>query len=239
MKRTFIFIIALTMCVTAVFAKDYKVAIFQLPVSDSFVNMFKALEEVTGNTFTTEVVPPARGIYLIQNNQTDVMFPATKSTDPKKNGAQIYDYSGAKVYQMIFVLYYNKGKPISVQDLTAGNKKGYKVETTASLANLFEFAPVLTTAIDASLKRVDSASIDGLIYPQDSADPILKTLGLKNIARALYSANDITFGLPKGQAGGELDKILADGVAKLKANGKLNKVLEASLAASVYNNWQP
>ncbi len=239
MKRIFLLIIVVALCGTAVFAKDYKVAVYQLPVSDSFVNLFKALGEVTGNSFKTEVVPPARGIYLIENNQTDIVFPATKSTDSKKNLAQNFDYSGAKVYQMIFVLFANKAKPISVQDLTSGNKKGYKVETTASLSKLFEFTPIPTTAIDASLKRVDSGAVDGLIYTQDSADPVLKTLGLKNIVRSLYSTNDITFGLPKGQAGGELDKILIDGIAKLKADGRLNKIIEASLTSSVYNNWQP
>jgi ABC-type amino acid transport substrate-binding protein len=243
MKRTrlaiCVFFMCALICTTGVFAADFKVAVLQLPVSESFVNLIKALGEVTGNTFATEVVPPSRGIYLIENKEVDAMFPATKSTDPKKNLAQNFDYASTKAYQMIFVLYANKGEPVGSLELRNGNQKNYKVETTASLAKLFEFTPLVTTSIEASLKRVESGAIDGLIYPQDSADPPLRTLGLKNIVRSLYSTNDITFALQKGQAGGGLDKILSEGVAKLKASGRLNKIIEASIANSVYNNWQP
>ena len=89
--------------------------------------------------------------------------------------------------------------------LKNGNPKNYQVETTGSLAGLFEFKPVITPGAETSLKKVDAGRVDGLIYAQEVTDPLVKTLGLKRIVRSLYSLNDITFGLQKGQSGSVLD----------------------------------
>lgn len=220
-------------------AKEYSVAVYQIPISDSLVNLFKAIEEATNNTFNVQLVPPARGSYLIENNQIDIILPATMSNDPKKVSLVNFDYSTAKVYQMVFVLYMNKNKPVDITILKKGNSKDYKVETTGSLAQMFEFQPLQTTNLEASLKKVEDGAIDGLLYAQDVGDLLLKKLGYKNIQRKLYSTNDIAFGIKKGTAGGELDKVLSDGIKKLKNNGKLNQILDVCIKNSKYDNWQP
>jgi polar amino acid transport system substrate-binding protein len=239
MRKTLVLICVLLLCGWAAFAKDYTVAILQLPTAEAYVNLFKAISEVTKNNFTTQLVPPARAVAELENKKADVLFPATKSTDPQKNAARSYDLSTAKVYSMVFVLYTNKSKPIDIAQLKSGNPNKYQVETTASLAGLFEFRPIVTTSTEFSLKKVDIARIDGLIYAQEVADPQVKEFGLKRIARSLYSLNDITFGLQKGQSGSELDKVLVDGIAKLKASGRLNTILEGPMKNSIYNDWQP
>jgi len=220
-------------------AKEYSVAIYQLPTSDAFVNLFKVMGETTNNSFNTQIVPPARGVYLIENNQVDIVFPATVSSDPKKTALSKFDYSTVKVFKAVFVLYMNKNKLIDITELKNGNPRKYKIETTGSLAQLFEFQSLITTSLEASLKKVEESSIDGLLYAQEAGDPMLKNLGLKNILRKLYSTNDIAFGIKKGSVGGEIDKMLLEGVLKLKNSGKLNQIIAVSIKNSIYDNWQP
>jgi polar amino acid transport system substrate-binding protein len=220
-------------------AKDYKVAIFQLPTAESFTELFKAVGEATNNDFEIQIVPPARGVYLIENKLADIFFPATISGDQKKQAGLKFDYSTARVFKAVFVLYTNKNKPVDIGELKKGNPKNYQIETTSSLADLFEFQPLQTTSLEASLKKVDAGTIDGLLYAQEAGDPFLKKLGLKNINRKLYSKNDISFGIQKGSKGTEIDKMLTDGVEKLRANGKLNQIIAISIKNSEYDDWQP
>jgi len=220
-------------------AKDYKASVYQLPTSDTYVALLKAVAEATNNTITIEVVPAARGLYLVENNQSDFSLPATISNDPKKIAILKFDYSSAMLYKTTFVLYTNKTKKVDIANLKSGNSNKYKIETTASLAELFEFETLPSTNIEGSLKKVDNGTIDGFIYSQTSGDKTLKELGLKNIKRELYSKNDLSFAINKGKKGGDADKMLIDGIAKLKANGKFEQIMGALIKSAEYNDWQP
>ncbi len=89
------------------------------------------------------------------------------------------------------------------------------------------------------LKRVGAGLIDGLIVAQTTGDPVLKALGLKNIKRQLWNEYEEAFSIKKGTVGGEVDKMLSDGVAKLKASGELDKMTADMAKASKYQEWQP
>jgi ABC-type amino acid transport substrate-binding protein len=221
------------------FAKEYKVAIMQLPTSESFASFFKAIGDATNNTFDIQIVPPARAIYLIENKQVDIIFPATVSNDSKKQDSSSYVYSIARVFKAIFVLYSNKAEPIDVEELKKGNIPNYKIETTASLADMFEFKPLTTTNLEGSMIKVGKGTIDGFLYAQEAGDPLLTKLGVQNINRRLYSKNDIAFGIQKGSNETEINKMLNEGVDKLRTNGKLNQILAVSITNSEYNEWQP
>lgn len=223
----------------ALFAADYSAVVIQIPGSEAYVTLFNAIGEVTGKTFDVQVVPPARAAALVENKKADVMFPATKSTDPRKDAQRSIDFSSARVFSMVFVLYTNKSKTIPVGALKNGNPDNFQVETTASLAPLFEFKPVITPSVEATLKKVDAGRADGLIYAQEAGDPQVKSLALSRISRAKYSQNEITFGLQKGQAGGALDKVLVDGIGRLRADGRLDTIIAFALKSGVYDDWQP
>jgi hypothetical protein len=48
------------------------------------------------------------------------------------------------------------------------------------------------------------------------------------------------FGIAKGTRGGALDKMLASGLAKVKASGKYQELMGGILAAGAsYIDWQP
>ena len=140
----------------------------------------------------------------------------------------------------MFVLYYNKNKPVKVEDLKGGNAKGFKIETDNAHIDHFPFPIMGSTSFEASIKKVDSGAIDGFIFAQPSVDAALKRLGLKNVARAYYSTFQIKFIVQKGQGGGPVDKMLTDGMAKIKANGTYDKLMSAyNEGAAQYINWQP
>jgi hypothetical protein len=54
--------------------------------------------------------------------------------------------------------------------------------------------------------------IDGIILSQLTGDAIFKASGLKNIKRQLWYDYIRTFSLQKGARGGEIDKMLAEGI---------------------------
>jgi hypothetical protein len=102
-------------------AKEFKVAVVQLPSSEMNSNFIKALLAETDNTAIIEIVPKARAFYMIENRQTDIVFPSTDVHDPKKPLDLKFDYSSATLYKVCFILCTNKNKNITADELKAGN----------------------------------------------------------------------------------------------------------------------
>jgi ABC-type amino acid transport substrate-binding protein len=237
-----LFLCIFFLCGLTLYANDYKGVVGQLsPLTmETFKNLATSVVEATGNKIAIEIVPPARGIYLIENKQADFYTAIIAITDPKKIADLKYDYSTADTHNVVFVLYTNKKKPIDPADLKKGNPKKYKIETDISLADYFNFNIQTSTNAEGSLKKVDSGSIDGYIFSQPSTDPILKKIGAKNIVRQYYETYNGKFILPKGAKGGEIDKMISDGMAKIRANGKYQEIMGGLLAAGAkYIEWQP
>lgn len=242
MKRFFYFFMALgfLLCLNAIVeAKDYKAAIIQTPTNDIYPVLIQAIARETNNNIEIEIVPSARAINLIENNEVDLICPATENNNPKKSAALKYDFSRVSLFKNPFVLYISKNKNIDIETLKKGNPQKYQIETTASLSDLFEFEPLISFNVEGSFKKVDVGRIDGFIYPQGAGDPVVKRLGLKNIRRQLYSQINVVFGIQKGAKGDEVDKMLTKGIQKLKENGKLDKIIELLLKSSKYDDWQP
>ena len=219
-------------------AKEYKVEVVQLGSTDLYINLAKAVADETKNTFTIEVAPRARAFYLIENNQVDIMLPFTDIQSPKKQNDLKFDNS-IILFKICYVLYTNKNKNITADELKNSNPKNYKIETDTANAGLFEFNAASSSSVEASLTKVDNGSIDGFIFAQPTGDVALKKLGLKNIKRQPYSYYNTNFAIQKGAKGSELDKIINDGIAKLKANGKFDAILGSLIkAGSAYIEWQ-
>jgi hypothetical protein len=222
------------------FAKDYKVAVKQLPmVSDYFVSVIKAIIEASGNVAVIQVVPPARADYLISAKEVDVQFPIIVITDPKRLANLKYDFSTVRTNPVAFVLYSNKSKPVDIDSLRKGNPKKYKIEVDPSRMEDFDYPVIPSTNLEATMQKVASGAIDGAILAQNTGDPILKAQGAKTVARQLWFEFEEAFSIQKGAVGGEVDKMLGMGLEKLKANGKWVKLNGDMAKASKYNNWQP
>ncbi len=213
-------------------------------VSPQAIEVYKAITQAiidtAGKTATLQVLPFARAVYMMETKQADIMSAIVQVPDQKKWATLKFDYSTSSLFNVAFVLYTNKSKPLSVADLKSGNAKGYKLETDAAHTGHFPFAIAASTNIDASLKKVDSGDIDGFIFSQGTTDGVLKRLALKNIHRQYYDTFNGVFLLQKGARGGPLDAMITDGLAKLKANGKFQEIMGAYIqSASKYVEWQP
>jgi polar amino acid transport system substrate-binding protein len=220
-------------------AKDYKVAILQLASSDTYNSLAKAIADETKNNFIIEIVPRSRALYLIENKQTDIVIPYTNIQSAKKQNAIQFDMSNI-LFKVVYVLYTNKSKNITADELKNGNPKNYKIEVDSVLSNSYEFNAMSSTNLEGSLAKIDNGTIDGYITAQFTGDTSLKKLGLKNIARQQYSPYDSAIIIQKGTKDSEIDKMINDGVAKLKANGKFDKIMGALIKSTgTYDNWQP
>lgn len=223
-------------------SQEFKVAVPQLsPLStDSYKALAAAVIEATGAKANIQVMPFARCTYSIENKEVDVVSSIVALPDQKRWAALKYDYSTAEAVKIVFVLFMNKGKAIDVAELKKGNLNGLKLETDSAHTGHFPFAISPSTSVDASLKKVDSGEIDGYIFSQATGDAVLKRLGFKNVKRAYYDTYSGVFLLQKGGRGGELDKRLSDGMAKIKANGKYAQIMGTLVGgASAYQDWQP
>jgi polar amino acid transport system substrate-binding protein len=206
-------------------ANEYKVVVSQLPVADMYSNLLKAIAEETNNTFNIEIVPFSRLGYLIENNLVDICGPLISPKSQIKQNNLKYDLSTSTILEMVFVLYTNKN--INIDELKKGNPKKYYIETEIAHINLFDFECYPSTNIEGSLKKVDIGKIDGYIFAQGSTDMVLKKGDYKNIKRLYYDTFQLKFAIKKGTKGGEIDKILTNGINKIKDNGKYEKIIGA------------
>jgi polar amino acid transport system substrate-binding protein len=239
MRKLLIVLMIFALCSSALFAKDYKAAVKQLPgVSDFFVSSLKAVVEATGNTVTVQIVPPARADYLVSTNEVDIQCPIIVMPDPTKQKNLKYDYSTASTYKIAFVFYCAKNKTIDMGSIKKGNPSKYNIEVDPSRMEEFDFKVIPSSNFEASLKKIESGAIDGAIFAQTIADPILKNLKLKNVKRQLWFEYDNAYSIQKGTRGGEVDKMLVKGIAALKSSGKYDEIFGAIAKASKYDNWQ-
>jgi ABC-type amino acid transport substrate-binding protein len=234
-----ILVCILLLSFTLLSAKEYKAAVKQLPTTDFFTKLLKAVVEATGNTVNIQVVPPARADYLVSTNDVDLQLPMIAIPDVKKQQLLKYDYSTVMLYKNSWVIYTKKDKKIDIDSLRKANPNKYKIEIDPSRTDDFDYPVIPSSNYDASFNKIDSGAIDGLILSQTTGDPILIKSGLKTIKRQFWADFDQCFSIQKGTRGGEVDKMLTDGVNKLKANGTFDKIAGDFIKAAKYSDWQP
>ena len=238
LMRAVLISISLVLGISA-WAQTYKVAIMELPATAVYRDLVSAIAEEAGAKVDIQVVPTARALALVESKAVDIEVPQLISHNPERLRTIQFDYSTEVIYNSAFVLYTNKTKPVDVASLKAGNPKGYVVETDLSNLSSFEFKGAATTSFEASLRKVDSGSVDGFIFSQTTIDPLLKKLGLTNIKRELYDNFQLVCALQKGARGGPADRMLSVGLRKVRANGRFDKIIGPYVAAAKYTDWQP
>jgi polar amino acid transport system substrate-binding protein len=191
MRKVFALAVALAVTVfalVAVSAASYKVVVPQLsPASTAaYSGLVTEVLKAEGVTVTPEIMPFARCIYLMENNQADILYTIIANPDKTKWGKIKFDYSVTETHKIVFVLNSNKNKPVTVNELKTGNARKLKIETDSAHTEYFSFNVLPSTAIDGSLQKIESGQIDGFIFSQASTDAALKRLGLKNIKREYF-----------------------------------------------------
>ncbi|NJL73562.1 MAG: hypothetical protein HC888_19580 [Candidatus Competibacteraceae bacterium] len=189
--------------IPSIFGIDFKVVVPQLsPTStEAYQRLITAVLAETGNTATIQVLPFARCVYLIETKQAQILSEVVAIPDQRKWADLKFDYATSALNPIVFVLYYNRNKPINIADLKAGKASGLKLETETSHVNHFGFPVSPSSNVDGSLKKVDSGDIDGYLFSQGSGDVVLRRLGLKNVRRAFFDTFTGAFVIQKGERG--------------------------------------
>jgi polar amino acid transport system substrate-binding protein len=245
MRKLLILAAALALAATAflaVSATEYKVAVPQLaPASTAaYSSLIKAVLEAEGNTASVEVMPFARCLYLMENRQADILSSIVAVPDKAQWPKLKWDYATVETIKIVFVLYSNKDKPVTVAEIKKGNPRKLKLETDAGHVDHFNFPLDGSSNFGASLQKVANGQIDGFLFSQASGDTALKQLALKNIKREYYDTWSGVFVIAKGTRGGAIDKMLSSGMEKIKKNGKYQEIMGKLVAgASTYIDWQP
>jgi ABC-type amino acid transport substrate-binding protein len=89
------------------------------------------------------------------------------------------------------------------------------------------------------MRKVDAGTIDACVYSQTTGDTALKSAAVKNVKRQLFDNFNQYFALQKGAKNGPVDKMITDGLAKLKASGRVQEIMGDLIKISQYSDWQP
>lgn len=226
----------LMICSPAI-AKQLTVSIAQMPIISEnenkgvLIELIKAIEKEAGVTIKREVVPFARSLDNVINRRVDFHLPLIKN--PDVDAARLdFDFSTESIYEVNFVLYSNKNKPLDINKLSQ-----YKLETDRAHTTYFPFKIEPSVSVESSMKKLEIGRIDGFLFADVAVDPLIKELDLKNIHRTLYKVFEVKIVLPKGERGGDLDRRLSAVVIRIKQNGTHDKIMGPVYKR--YQNWQP
>lgn len=240
MKRALIAFAAMAVIGSGLAAQStYKIALYDVPTVQFYKDLFAEIEKIENVKFDVQVLPLARADYLVATGQVDAQAPHLKPKDPAALAAVKFDFGSVSLFNYSFVLFSNKAKQIDIAELKKGNPKKFVVETDTANVNLYGFAAAPSSSVEASLQKVNDGKIDGYIHSQTTTDPYAKKMSLSNCRRSLFEMYDGTYTLPKGQAGGTLDKLIAGAIKKMKASGRFDQIMGKLIAGQTYVDWQP
>ena len=234
-------IVLLVFIPNVVTAQSYKVVVGDIPGMEPLMKMITTMGDEMNVKIEIIIVPMPRMIYMLESKQADIGAPMLALRNKDKINKLTYDYSTDRTGGGVcFVLYTNKSKPIDVESLKNGNPNNYKIESDATNVNLFDFNTLPSTNVEGSLRKVDAGRIDGYIMGQIGADPVLKSLNLKNVKRQFFETYETVFALPKGSKGSDVDKFISDALKKIKNSKQLyNAFIAPAKQSTVYVDWQP
>lgn len=228
-------------------SKDLKASLALLPgIAESpdkgaYVDLVKAMDEFYGEgNIKIEVNPIKRAQEIVINGQSDFYMPkiVTQYTDIS---ALPYKILEKKIGQVAFVLYSNVNKKLTKEKLDKALEKGggfpYKLESSPSLKDSFKYPYTVSNSVEESLRKLDSARIDGYIWAQDEADVYIKNNKMKKISRSLFYNFDDVIAIVNNENTDAINKILTDCVSGLENSGKLKTLYEK--IHMPYDDWQP
>jgi polar amino acid transport system substrate-binding protein len=200
-------------------------------ITGAYVELVRALDRLTGSRTQIEVVPFKRSILNLIEGRADFHIPLIEppNTDISKLP---YAFSTQTLFQVAFVLYTHKDKPLDTAHLGK-----YEIATDSAHTAFFDFPTIGITCLSCTIKMVNEGRLDGFIFAQNEIDPYIREAGLNNIHRQLYKNFDVKILVPKGEAGQKIDHYFNTGIQALKASGEYDWLLAPVL--SPYRDWQP
>lgn len=197
----------------------------------AYVELVRALDRLTGTRTKIEVVPFKRSILNLIEGKADFHIPLIEAPNADLDKLP-YAFSTQTLFQVAFVLYTHKNKPLDVNNLGK-----YEIATDSAHTQFLDFPAIGITCLSCSIKMVNEGRLDGFIFAQNEIDPYIREMGLNNIHRQLYKNFNVKILIPKGEAGKEVDHYFTIGIQKLKQSGEYDRLLAPVL--SPYREWQP
>ncbi len=200
-------------------------------LTGAYVELIRALDELSGTKTDMWVVPFKRSVLDLIEGRSDFHIPLieTPGADPQ---SMPYAFSTVSLFQVSFVLYTNKDKPLDMNDLGR-----YDIATDSAHTEFFPFPIKPVHCLSCAVQMVNSGRIDGFIFAQNEIDPFIKDLGLNNVHRQLYKNFNVKILIPKGEAGKEIDAYFTSGIQTLRERGEYDTLLAPVL--NPYREWLP
>jgi polar amino acid transport system substrate-binding protein len=230
----------------SVLAKDLHASLGQLPKliesaeKGEFVDLVKAFGEVyKDGKIQIKVYPFARSVDNATTGKADFHIPMLRHPFLSEEKLP-YRYASMKLGDVYFVIYSHKDNPITKEKLDQAKKQTpfpLKIETNEGIREYFDFPNISSNSLEQSIKKIETRRADALVWAQEEADHVVKTLNAQQIHRSYYGVFDDVIVIPKGAKGDETDKILTKIIKDLQASGRL-----AELHKKVhvpYVDWQP
>lgn len=218
-------------------AEVYKASLAILPVAAEssekgiLVDLVKMWAKETGNEIEIKLYPFKRSMKNVEKGVADFHLPMIRNPYMDENKLD-FTFSTSTIFYVNFVLYTNKNKPVDRNKLA-----NYKIATDAAHEEFFNFPVESDFRIENSLNKLHAGRIDGYIFADVEADPVLKQLGFTNIKRELYKVYEAHAVLPKGERKNTVDAMITDAMDKVKKSGAWAKLM--SPVYHEYVDWQP
>jgi polar amino acid transport system substrate-binding protein len=195
------------------------------------VKLVKALAKASGTDITYNIFPFARSVTNVETGQADFHIPLIRNTVVSENDLKFF-YSRETIFHVNFVLYTRKGSGVTLDNLAQ-----HVIASDRAHVDYFPFHVIPSNSIELSLKMLSMGRIDGYIFADSAADPVLRALELSNIHRSFYHRFDVKIIYPRSERGYQVAAVISRALEKLNDSGEL-----ANIEGPVdlpYNNWQP
>lgn len=201
--------------------------------SGILVEFVHAINEVyKGQINIVGVYAFPRSIDNVISGKADCHLPILMN--PKiQNGELPYRHSTEVIFHVTFALYTRRGEHLSPDEF--GDKK---IEVDRGHQGLFEIPTAASNSIETSLKKLTAGRIDGYIFAAQETDAVVKKLKLENLVSSrAYASFPVTFVLPHGPRGQEIDLALSQAITSLRRTEQFDRIFQP--INDFYQNWQP
>jgi polar amino acid transport system substrate-binding protein len=196
-------------------------------IEHPLVNVIRQWGHETGREITIERFPFKRSLMMAATGEVDFHFPMIKDHDATDEGLP-FGYSETTIFTVNFVLYTRSGETLDLDNL-----HNYRMATFGGHGKLFPFPTSEDNTIESSLRKLDSGRIDGFIFADSGADPVLFELGLMGIQRQLYKVYDVHAVISHRAKKGPVDQFITEATQNMDRN-----ILGLAQVDQPYHDWQ-
>lgn len=194
--------------------------------------LINELDSAYDGTFQIQKLPNQRAVQYIIKSKQDFHYPVLL---PLSNVKRKFDYAFSKVTvsSIVYAVYVNKNN----SKISLHNLQDFLVEGESGHVDFFDFKVIPSNCVECSFKKVESARIDGYIYPALEGDKIIQKLKLKNIDSYYFDTYEMKFALPQNPRGKAMDELLTSLFERLKGDKEFNDIYTKINKANL--EWQP